>query len=44
MEESYFNSQTKYSHYITKTIMLHHELQPKNKKSTQSLPELYIEK
>ncbi len=44
MKRSYFNSQIKYSHYHTKTIMLHHENQSKTKKSTQSLPGLSIEK
>jgi len=44
MKQSYFTSPIKYSYNRTKTIMLHHELQSKNKKSTQSLPELSIEK
>jgi len=38
------NPQFKNSHYRTKTIMLHPANQSKNKKSTQSLPELSIEK
>ena len=44
MKQSYFKYQIKYSNYRTKTILLHHEIILQNKKSTQSFPELSIEK
>ena len=44
MKPSYFDPQFKNSHYRTKTIMLRPVNKSKNKKSTQSLPEIIKER